>query len=382
MKLAFICTEKLPCPAIKGGAIQILIDGVSPILKAKHELTILSVRDPKLPNRETRDGIRYIRLPENNYVERVAKELTKHHFDVIHVFNRPKPVPLYKKAAPKSKFIVSLHNEMFHKEKVTLQEGRKTIQSVEKIITVSDYIGSTVTKRFPEAKNKVKTVYSGADIHAYLPVASPKARKISERIRKKYGVTNKKVILFVGRLSEKKGPHVLMKAMKLVNEKHKNAVLVIVGGKWFGDDSIDDYGHYLQKLVKRLKIKVIFTKFVPADKIPELYLMGDIFVCSSQWQEPLARVHYEAMAAGLPIITTNRGGNGEVIKHNYNGLLLDNYKDPKEFANAIDYLLMNPKQGARMAKNGIEFINKNFRFDHVARRLEDVYLEACGRGTK
>ena len=59
--------------------------------------------------------------------------------------------------------------------------------------------------------------------------------------------------------------------------------------------------------------------------------MGDLFVCSSQWNEPLARVHYEAMAAGIPIITTNRGGNAEVMNQGKNGIIIDDYDQPKAF---------------------------------------------------
>ncbi|MEX2103902.1 MAG: glycosyltransferase, partial [Bacilli bacterium] len=72
------------------------------------------------------------------------------------------------------------------------------------------------------------------------------------------------------------------------------------------------------------------------------FLIGDIFVCSSQWQEPLARVHYEAMGAGLPIITTHRGGNAEVIKTGENGIVIEDYSNPQAWAATISYLLSNP----------------------------------------
>lgn len=376
MKLAFICTEKLPCPAIKGGAIQILIDGVSSILSKKHELTIFSITDPKLPKRERKGRIRYIRLPSKNYEAHVAIELAKYKFDVIHVFNRPKYVSKYKNATPNSKFVLSLHNEMFAKNKITMKNGHKTIKSVERIMTVSDYIGKTITKRFPKAKSKIKTVYSGCDLNAYIPIWSTKASPISAKLRRKYGIKGKKVILFVGRLSENKAPHNLIKAMEYILPKHKDAVLVITGGKWFSDDGLNDYVRFLYQLARPLKNKVIFTKYVPAHKIPKHYLVGDVFVCSSQWQEPLARVHYEAMGAGLPIVTTNRGGNGEIITHKENGMIVKKHKKPKAFAKAINFLLSNPKRASEMGRKGRAFVEENFDFKHVSKRLENVYQEA------
>jgi glycosyltransferase involved in cell wall biosynthesis len=378
MKLAFICTELLPCPSIRGGAIQIMIDGIAPLLKQQHELTIFSVADPKLPNHEVRDGIEYVRVPRKTYVSGIKQELAKRRFDLIHVFNRPKPVPEYKQAAPKSAFVVSLHNDMMKEEKISEIGGRKTIRAVKKIMTVSDYIGRVVLRRFPQAKKKLITVYSGADLSAYQPVWSPRAREIRESLFSRYGLSGKKVILFVGRLSEKKGPDLLIKAMPHVLKKHPDAVLMITGGKWFSDESVNDYVQSLHRLAKPLKDKVVFANFIPTHKIPEHYLMGDVFVCSSQWQEPLARVHYEAMAAGLPVITTDRGGNAEIIKNGFNGIVIKRYKDPLAFAEAINQLLSDPKKALQLAKNGRRMVESNFGIHHVANRLNHVYMEALG----
>lgn len=377
MKIALICTEKLPSPAIRGGAIQIMIDGVAPILAKQHDVTVYSITDPDLSRQATRNGIKYIRFPANTYIRDVANSLSKHSYDVVHVFNRPKNVPRYKAASPRTKFVVSLHNEMFHREKLTDIEAKNTLRSVEKIMTVSNYMGRTVTRRFPSAKNKVKTVYSGFDSSRYVAADASEAEPIRSRLRTKYGITGKKVILFVGRLSDKKGPHVLIRAMKEVLAKHKDAVLVIVGGKWFSDNTVDDYVRFLYRLAKPYGNKVIFTKFIPVNEIPDYYLMADVFVCSSQWQEPLARVHYEAMAAGVPIITTNRGGNPEVIKHNENGLVVRDYRNPSAFAKMIDSMLSNPNEAKRMAQNGRRFVQSNFTFEHVADRLLKVYKAAC-----
>ncbi|XID93928.1 glycosyltransferase family 4 protein [Paenibacillaceae bacterium WGS1546] len=378
MRLALICTEKLPVPSIRGGAIQIMIDGVVPQLAREHDVTVYSITDPDLPQRERRNGIRYIRYPANNYVEHVARSLSGQRYDVVHVFNRPKHVPRYKAASPRSKFVVSLHNEMFAVNKLSDEEARNTLRAVEKIMTVSDYIGSTVTSRFPAARTKVRTVYSGFDADRYVPVWSEEGAQIRSRLRRKYGVSGKKVILFVGRLSDKKGPHLLIRALEQVLAKHRDAVLVIVGGKWFSQNSMNDYVRYLYARAKPYGNRIIFTQFVPASEIPDYFLMGDVFVCSSQWQEPLARVHYEAMASGIPIITTNRGGNAEVIRHRVNGLIVNRYQSATAFAQAINYMFSNPDEAKEMAYNGRRFVKSDFTFVHVANRLNNVYKEALG----
>jgi len=376
MKLAYICTEKLPSPAVKGGAIQMMIDGVAPLLCKTHELTIFSISDEILPERERKNNIDYIRFPRVNYRTRVAEELKNHQFDVIHVFNRPKNILIYKESSPKSQFVLSLHNDMFSEGKISEEDGKKAIEAATLITTVSHYIKNQVTRRFPEAETKIHVVYSGVNLTSYPPVWTAEGQLIRKQYRRKYNLDNKKVILFVGRLSKTKGPHLLIKAMKHIIKQHEDVVLVIAGGKWFSDNRVNSYVRYLYNLAKPLGKHVVFTKFIPPEEIPNIFLMADIFVCSSQWNEPLARVHYEAMAAGIPLITTNRGGNGEIVEDENNGILVDHYDHPLAFVDRIDYLVKKPGYAQWLAYNGRKFVEENFDFTHVAKRLESVYIKA------
>ncbi|WP_235179019.1 glycosyltransferase family 4 protein [Bacillus cihuensis] len=380
-----ICTEKLTVPSIRGGAIQVLIDGVTPYINKKHHVTIYCITDPDLPDMEEVNGVKYIRVPRDNYPFNVGKKLAekmanKQYYDVIHVFNRPRDLLFYKNAMPASRFVLSLHNEMFGKERISTEMGNLVIRAVDSIMTISEYIGETILSRFPLAKNKVKVIYSGIDLQRYKPIWDQVANPLRNELRKKYGVKDKKVVLFVGRLSTVKGPDILLKAMKQVIEEHPDAVLVIVGSKWFSDDRIDEFGLNLRKLAEKLgKNKVVFTGFIPPSEIPAHFLVGDVFVCSSQWQEPLARVHYEAMGAGLPIITTNRGGNAEIIKHLENGIVIDDYTNSESFADAITYLLSNEKVADSIARTGRLFVESNYGFEHVSQRLEHLYATSLER---
>jgi glycosyltransferase involved in cell wall biosynthesis len=385
MKLAFICTEMLPSPAVKGGAIQMMIDGVVPFLKENHSVTVFSVTDPDLPDREVCDGVEYIRFPKENYESSIAEELKNQlPFDVVHVCNRPANILQYKQAAPDSKFVLSLHNEMFRPKKISDESGKAVIEALSGISTVSNYIKETVINRFPEAEEKIQIVYSGVDLTQYPPVWTPEGQAIRKEIRNRYKIDHRKVILFVGRLSKNKGPHLLIQAMKDVLQKHPDAVLVITGGKWFSDDGMNNYIRSLYRMSKPFGNRVIFTKFIPAGEISKLFLAADVFVCPSQWQEPLARVHYEAMAAGIPVVTTNTGGNAEVILNQENGLLINNFRNPKNYVRAIHFIFSQPELARWMAKNGRTFVELDFQFSHVAERLERLYsktLEGLDKST-
>lgn len=376
MKVLMICTEKLPVPPIRGGAIQTYISGIVDQLATQHDLTILGITDPQLPKSETVKKVRYVRvagLDLNVYLKGILTFLKNNSFDLIHIFNRPRLVNPIRQIAPKARIILSMHNDMFGQDKISPQEAAAAIDHVEKIVTVSDYVGKTICQHYPQAKPKVQTIYSGVDLKLFVPYSQSKqAKLIRQKIRKKHRLESKKVILFIGRLSPKKGADVLVRAMWDVAKKHRNAALVIVGGSWYSKDKVSDYIAYIRSLAKRSPIPIITTGYVPADQIHHWFWAGDLFVCTSQWEEPLARVHYEAMAAGLPFITTARGGNPEVVM-NGNGLIVKKPDDPKEFAQKINKILSDKREAERMGRSGRKLVEGRFSWKRVAKDVLGVW---------
>ncbi|HET7626778.1 MAG TPA: glycosyltransferase family 4 protein [Bacillales bacterium] len=373
MNIAFICTESLPSPAIRGGAIQTMIDGVAPYLTNNHDLTIFSVSDPALADEDRREGIRYIRVRRDTFTSDICEHLSANSFDLIHVFNRPAHAAEYKAASPGSCIVLGMHNEMLHEKKISEPNGRRAVETSDGIAAISHYIKKTIVRRFPSAERKIDVVYSGVDLAQYPPVWSDEGLRIRAEARSKFGLTANKVLLFAGRLSKNKGVDKLIRAMPAILRKHPDAVLVVAGGKWFSDNSKTDYIRSLHRLAEPLKERVIFTEYVPQENMPELFLAADVFVCTSQWPEPLARVHYEAMAAGTPVITTNRGGNGEAVLHEQNGLLIDAYDRPAAFVSPVHRILKERSFARWMAKNGRTMVELNFQFSHTAERLERLY---------
>lgn len=377
MNVLLICTEMLPVPNIRGGAIQTYICGVSHLLSEQHQITIISRTDPDLPDEEVVNGIRYVRIDSQRlldvYKQGIVKYLseTEEQYDIIHIFNRPKLVLPVSELAPNSRIILSMHNDMFKPEKISRAEGAAAIEKLETIITISKYIGQTIVSYFPEAAPKIFPIYSGVDLSRFAPwTKSESALKARKDIRAKYDLGSKKIILFVGRLSRNKGPHVLVKAMSHI--KSKDAVLVIVGAAWYSDDRVSDYISYTRALAERSPIPVITTGFVQADEVHNWFCAADVFVCTSIWEEPLARVHYEAMAAGLPFITTARGGNPEIIL-NDNGYLVQNPEDPIEYANHLNNMLANLESTRNMGLRGRKLVEENFTWNHVANNILSVW---------
>jgi spore coat protein SA len=131
MKILMVCTEKLPVPPVLGGAIQTYISGILPFLGKFHDVTVLGINDSSLPETETINGIHYVRVPGKVfeiYRDGVVRYIQNNHFDLIHIFNRPRLVLPVRKVAPHSKITLSMHNDMFNLNKIDPSEANAVVQ--------------------------------------------------------------------------------------------------------------------------------------------------------------------------------------------------------------------------------------------------------------
>ena len=367
----------LPVPFIRGGAIQTYIDGILPYLSREHEITVFSVSDPDLPEHEVQDGIRYERAAgdPDAYYQAVANFVALEMFDWVIIYNRPKYLPLVAAATPKSRFLLSIHQQMFGDGKIAPEIARHCLQLVEKVVTVSEFIAHGIADLFPEYRHKLQPVYAGVNLKSFQPRWAPDAAERRADLLAAHGLKDRKVVLSVGRLSKKKGPHILLSAFPEVIEQHPSAILLLVGSKWYGNNEEDNYVLELKEQAKNLGDCVHLSGFISPVKIQDYFLLGDIFVCASQWQEPLARVHYEAMATGLSIITTARGGNAEVIAPGENGLLIKDYQNPHAFATQINYLLSRPDLAEEMGQRGRYLSEVNYSWSRVASDILEILAD-------
>jgi len=282
-------------------------------------------------------------------------------------------VPMIREVCPNARIMLSMHNDMFDLAKIDPETAVKTIAATETIVTISDYVGRVIGSLYPESAGKLRTIYSGVDLQTFVPwEKSQAARQIRQELRALHNLGNKQVILFVGRLTPKKGADILVRSMNDLHRQHPNIALVLVGGSWYGVDKVSDYVAYVRSLADRSPIPVITTGFVAAEDIHHWFWAGDIFVCPSQWEEPLARVHYEAMAAGLPFVTTKRGGNAEVIIGG-NGLLVEEPENPLSFSTQLGTLLASRDLQRSMGSSGRRLAEERFTWERVAREVLEVW---------
>jgi len=175
-----------------------------------------------------------------------------------------------------------------------------------------------------------------------------------------------------GRLIEKKGLPVTLRAFALFLRQHPNASLTIAGeGPLLGQ---------LQNLAGELNIdgRVSFTGFVSQKQLREIYDGSHVFLHPSQTghdgnQEGIPNSMLEAMASGLPVFATHHGGIPEAIQNGVSGVLVPE-RDHEKLAAALLDAAQDPGFLSRIALNGAEIVRKNFDLRAQAQKLEEIYL--------
>lgn len=209
----------------------------------------------------------------------------------------------------------------------------RCLMKADKITVVSNAL-----KKEVEAlchRNDVKIISMGCD---------------TTRFDKKYRVENyfhqgeKPVVLFVGRLAEKKGVTYLIEAMKNIDAK-----LVIVGDGPLKND--------LMQQAAPQKDKICFMGSRTHEELIKIYASADVFVAPSITaadgdKEGLGLVLLEAMASGLPVIGSNSGGIPEIVHDGKNGFLTRE-KDSKAIAQKVNVLLTNREEYEKMSENAV-----------------------------
>lgn len=180
--------------------------------------------------------------------------------------------------------------------------------------------------------------------------------------------------LQAGRLIEKKGFNVSLRAFAQFASEHPGATFTIAGEGPLRND--------LEREAADLGVaeKVFFPGFVSQGQLRELFYHSHIFLHPSQTapdgnQEGVPNSMLEAMASGLPVFATEHGGIPEAIENGTSGILVPE-GDHAALALALLERIANPEELTAIARKGADTIRQKFQQSAQTRTLEDYYLEA------
>ena len=214
----------------------------------------------------------------------------------------------------------------------------------DKVIAISNSTKEDLIKLYGVKKEKIEVIYPGFDLSF-----SPQSKNKIEKIRIKYKL-NKPYFLFVGSLKPIKNVPAIIEAFAgFIKKTKKDYELVLSGSDFWLDENISKRVERL-----RLKTKVRNLGYVSKKDLPALYSGAFAFVSPSLY-EGFGMPLLEAMACGVPVITSNLGSMPEVVDK---AAILVDSKKFKQIKNAMLKLDKDRKLRERLIKKGLIQSNK------------------------
>lgn len=371
--------EQVKALTAKGVEVQV----VSPVLWAPFPINYLSSKwknYSNIPKRTIYEGIniwhpRYLAFPRSWFFassgkrmylgikDLVTKIYQEFQFDLIHahvalpdgfaammvseICNRP--------------FIVTIHGQDLYIT-INRNKGCKTalnnvFKKADQIITVSSELKKIAVNNIGY-NHKIMVIGNGVPLNKIIT----KKSNIDYRNN-----TNRKTILSVSYLINRKGIDLNLKAFALLINKYSDLKYQIIGD---GPEK-----NRLKKLAADLGInnRVEFLGRLAHKEVLKHMAKADIFSLPS-WNEGFGVVYIEAMVQGKPVIGCKGEGIEDFVEHGKTGMLVEP-KDVDSLVQTIDYLLSNPDEARAMGERARKLVLENYTWVKNAEKTIEVYKE-------
>lgn len=209
---------------------------------------------------------------------------------------------------------------------------REAMQAAVRLFSVSEALRQEVGVRLGIAATKFTVIGNGVDLDRFQPADRQQARA-------RLGIAaDVPVLIGVGNLIPGKGFQRVIPLLPALRAAHPGLIYLIVGGDGAQGSNQDELRLMAQDL--GISDAVRFCGRQSPDDMRWFYSAADVFVLATA-NEGWANVFLEAMACGLPIVTTRVGGNAQVVSSPELGTLVD-FWQPEEFSRAISDALIRP----------------------------------------
>jgi spore coat protein SA len=272
--------------------------------------------------------------------------------DILWIHNRPEFAVALTAHIHHAGGRVVLHLHNSH-----LVEGPARLMSqvrVDRLVFVSEFLLQQARDKFPQA-GASSVLYNGADESIFYPAG--------DGHKKSAPVT----VLFAGRLVEDKGVHILLEAMKLLDQQGVRLQAQIVGCSTFGTEEETDY---VRRLKQTSPATVEFLKYRSGIALGDLFRKADMFCSPSVWDEPFGLVNVEALASGLPVVSTWSGGTSEIFSTG-GGILVER-GCAVQLASALQRLAENPELRAQLGQEGYTAFLDRFTWSNTRTQVQQI----------
>lgn len=356
------------------GGVEIVAEAIAKILKENnYESQVLTYNNINKLKEEIIDEVKVKRLPtifqkgsvrwSNKYKKNMKME--SNHTDII-IFHFPSFQPeidlLFRNKYKNAKKICFYHSDIVGKGFLGNIYNKLVTQSflekIDRIIVTSPNMKDS-SKELEKFQDKIEVVPLFVDTNHFYYREKNKRELLLSRFKNK----KEKIVMYIGRLGRYKGLEYLIKAFQNLDKK-KGLVIIGKGPK---EEKLKTKAYELN-----LEHDVLFLAHVPYEELPEYYSSADLFVLpSTDRGEAFGLVAIEAMACGVPVITTELGTGTSF--HNIDGVT-GKVIEPRNsiaLAKAINEILENPN---KYKKQNIVKRAKDFSFDKFERNVKEKII--------
>lgn len=366
---------------IRGG-VESSVYGLAKALANEHQ--VYAFDNPRLEGQdciEQIDNVHIYRYKNNGVHNQDAirriQEIVEHICvlkpDVVHVHGTGKfSYLIYRTLAKKAiRMMLTVHG-LLHVEKWNLLKRKFTLKHLYQFVSQSYYefkllnlVPHTIVDTQYVA-NQIEQCYRKHYI-SKLPQMHVIPQGINEKYIELHCSPDSKMILSVGSISKRKGHLYLLQAFDLLCEK-MNDVQLVIAGVLAEQSYYHEMQSYIQSSPNKDRIRLLVN--ISQDEMFSLYTHAQIFALHSQ-EESQGIALVEAMATGLPVVSTNVGGIPYVVKDGKMGLL-SCYTDIKAFSNNL-YKILNDCKQYSVITNFVKNEVTNYLWENIANNIVQQY---------
>lgn len=298
----------------------------------------------------------------------LPKAARGHKLDLLHSTSNTAPLN-----CPASHQVITLH-DIIYLERLNLQKGTwyqrignlyrrwnvpRVVQQAQKIITVSDFERKRILDYFNLPGDRVVTVHNAVGSH-FKPETD--AERIAA-IKKKYNLPEQ-FMFFLGNTDPKKNVRGVLQALSILKKENKLTLPLVI---------TDIDRQYIQQLLQTmnatdLEKDIITCGYVPNKQLPVLYSCASLFLYPSL-RESFGIPLLEAMACGVPVVTSNTSAMPEVAADA--ALFADPYL-PEEIAQQVEMLMSDTEKREQMREKGLLRASQ-FSWEKTAEKVLKLY---------
>jgi L-malate glycosyltransferase len=241
------------------------------------------------------------------------------------------------------------------------------------VVANSRYTADSVRALAPRAR--VEVVHNAVDLQRWDP-----ARIDRERARAALGEAGARGVLLgvVAQLSPWKGQDTAIEALRLLSAEGIDAHLLLIGSAKFVARATrfdnEAYVARLHRLIADSGLEGRVSWLGEREDVPELVRALDVLLLPS-WEEPFGRALIEAMALGVPVVSTNVGGPPEIVEDGREGFLVPP-RDPAAWAASIRRVAESATLASEMGEAGRLRVKQSFTVEHQTAAMLAVYRGA------